>query len=302
MHTSEMARRMSVIACVSLLGVSPPIFAGSVVANINSGGGRSVSAAYGLDASLGNIAGISAGGLVRNVAGQGATQPVSATNLVVTAAPAPVNETGVSQLAGAATLDDGTISVLSGADIGWSVVSGPLVSISAGGVAATAAVYADTLATARGIYLGASNTASFTVLDVNPDNFGLYAGDGLPDGWQVQYFGVNNSNGLASADASGTRQNNRFKYVAGLDPTNSASVFVFRVQAVPGQWNQKQLLFGPRWSDRTYAVLSCSSLFTNMADWTTQTGLLADQGTTRTLTDTNAAGAGKFYRIKIDKP
>ena len=44
--------------------------------------------------------------------------------------------------------------------------------------------------------------------------------------WQVQYFGsTNNPNAAPTADADGTGQNNLFKFLAGLDPTNPASIF-----------------------------------------------------------------------------
>jgi len=54
------------------------------------------------------------------------------------------------------------------------------------------------------------------VFDTIPDNFRSYAGDGLLDGWQVQYFGQNNPKAGPSVDATGTGQTNLFKCVAGL--------------------------------------------------------------------------------------
>jgi outer membrane protein assembly factor BamB len=58
----------------------------------------------------------------------------------------------------------------------------------------------------------------------------LYStGDDIPDWWRAQYFGGNgattNSLSCATCDADGTGQNNVFKYLAGLNPTNPASVF-----------------------------------------------------------------------------
>ena len=125
-----------------------------------------------------------------------------------------MNEGSTSKFSGTALFDDGTIAVLSGSNLSWSVLSGPIVSINADGVATTDLVYADTAATARGSYRAAAGTLTLTVLDSNPDNFGSYAGDGLPDSWQVQYFGQNNSEAGPTVDADGTGQNNLFKYVA----------------------------------------------------------------------------------------
>ena len=45
--------------------------------------------------------------------------------------------------------------------------------------------------------------------------------------WQLQYFGCTNCpQSQPTADADGTGQNNQFKYIAGLNPDESALVFV----------------------------------------------------------------------------
>jgi PKD repeat protein len=53
--------------------------------------------------------------------------------------------------------------------------------------------------------------------------------DGIPDWWRAQYFGGggNTTNDLscATCDADGTGQDNLFKFLAGLDPTNPSSIF-----------------------------------------------------------------------------
>src|SRR5260221_394044 len=81
-----------------------------------------------------------------------------------------------------------------------------------------------TTGTVSGYYHGANNSTTMLVLDTNPDNYGLYANDGVADSWQIRYFGLSNPSGEANADADGTGQNNLVKYLAGLDPTNPASV------------------------------------------------------------------------------
>ena len=69
-------------------------------------------------------------------------------------------------------------------------------------------------------------------------------GDGIPDSWRAQYFPnqpTNNVNGMmtnglscATCDADGTGQDNLFKYLAGLNPTNPASIFmVTTAQSTP---------------------------------------------------------------------
>jgi hypothetical protein len=60
-------------------------------------------------------------------------------------------------------------------------------------------------------------------------------GDGIPNRWRAQYFGAGSSTGTASCatcDFDGTGQNNFFKYIAGLDPTNPSSIFSMNVAIV----------------------------------------------------------------------
>jgi hypothetical protein len=195
---------------------------------LDAGGHHTTSANYTMDDSVGDIGG--SGGAVSppETARYGYIgQLYRVTSMVVTASPAPVSELGTSQLSAIATLDDGTILVLVGSNVNWNSLGFPIASISAGGLVTPAAVYTDTTGTISGYFLGASNSTVLVVLDTNPDNFGIYANDGIPDSWQVQYFGTNNPEGVASADADGTGQNNLFKYLAGLDPTNDASIFRF---------------------------------------------------------------------------
>jgi len=179
------------------------------------------------------------------------------------------------------------------------------------------AVYVETL-TGSGIlnigpgvrfYFGSTNGWTGTVSvtgdgvfqQLQPDS----VGDGIPDWWRQQYFGgngtTNDSRSCATCDADGTGQNNWFKYVAGLDPTNPASVFRLRVR-VAGQTNQPQLTFSPRWTNRTYTVVFCTNLVSG-ALWRNLTNSSqSDNGTERTVTDLGATQTSKFYRVQISYP
>jgi hypothetical protein len=60
-------------------------------------------------------------------------------------------------------------------------------------------------------------------------------GDGIPNWWRQQYFGngsSTNPSSCATCDADGTGQDNLFKYIAGLNPTNPSSVFGLNVTFV----------------------------------------------------------------------
>jgi T5SS/PEP-CTERM-associated repeat protein len=125
-------------------------------------------------------------------------------------------------------------------------------------------------------------------------------GDDVPNGWTQQYFG--HPLGLASDksrgqdDASGTGQTNLFKYVAGLNPTNRASIFSFNVAAVPNQPNQEKVIFGPIAPGRTYTPQFTTDLASGL--WSELTGSVTN-GDQVTIIDTNVVEPQKFYRVRI---
>jgi hypothetical protein len=267
---------------------------------VDGGGGRSSAGSYVNDGCVGGIGGLEDAGTVTNRAGYlgQLTEPAS---LMVTGFPAQVNETATSQLSGAATMDDASVTALAGTEISWSTPSWPIQLITAGGVATTAVVYTNLPGNFSGRYLGVLGSGSLLVVDSIPDNYGTYAGDGLPDSWQNQYFGLDNPNAAPNKDVTGTGQNNLFKYTAGLDPTNPASVFRFRVAAVAGQPTQKNLIFSPRYDGRTYTPMYRTNLLSGL--WMTLTNTnTSDISTTRTVTDLSATTTQKFYRINISIP
>jgi hypothetical protein len=186
--------------------------------------------------------------------------------------------------------------------VAWSVLSGPITGISATGLATAAPVYQSTPVTVQGIFDSLTATLNLTVLDFNIDNFGSYAGDGLDDSWQIQYFGPDNPLAAPNADPHGTGQTNQFKFVAGLDPTDPAARFSITIAAVDGQPGQKQVIFDPVVPGRTYTVIAQSSL-TAPGAWTPiNASAPSDNGTTRTIIDLSATGAARFYRVEITKP
>ncbi len=218
-----------------------------------------------------------------------------------TAPVAEIVEGGTVQLGALQVLDDATVLPFSPSLATWSVGSGPITSITPNGFATAALVYQNTSATVRLNYQGFTGTLSLAVLNVNTDDFGIYAKDGIPDDWQVQYFGQNNPNAAPDVDATGSGQTNLFKYVAGLNPTDPASVFRVTVQPVSGQPSQRKIVFSPVVSDRAYTVVYKNNL--TDGTWTPLAGASqSDNGQQRTVIDTDAAGKAKFYRVQISKP
>jgi subtilisin-like proprotein convertase family protein len=125
-------------------------------------------------------------------------------------------------------------------------------------------------------------------------------GNGINDDWEVQYFGHIGIN--PNADADGTGQNNLFKYVAGLDPTNPNSVFLLQINAVTNQLKQDNLLFDPLAGGRTYKPQFNTDLVNGT--WLPLAGYLGPttNGNQVTITDTNATPPKEFYRIDISLP
>lgn len=271
----------------------------SVPAEAMDGGGkRAASASYTVDASVGAVAGTSTAAAPAVTAKAGyAGQLYEVTGTTVTAASASVNEAATLQLGVWQVLDDASYLAVSPGTVTWSVVSGPIGGISAGGLATAATVYQDTAATVQGTFGGFTGTLGLTVLNVNTDDLGTYAGDGIADDWQVQYFGLNNPLAAPGADASHTGQTNLFKFVAGLNPVDPASRFTVGSGAVVGVPLAREVVFGPRLADRVYSVEGSPDL----TNWTTVTGTVQDSGNSRTVRDA-AAGTEKFYRVRITKP
>jgi T5SS/PEP-CTERM-associated repeat protein/probable HAF family extracellular repeat protein len=137
-------------------------------------------------------------------------------------------------------------------------------------------------------------------------------GDGIPNWWRIQYFPnqpPGNSSGTktndmscASCDADETGQDNYFKYVAGLNPTNPTSVFVLQIANVSGVSTQMNLIFNPIVSGRTYTPQYCTNLtsgaYTNLTGYSGPVTNLSRV----TVTDQSATQAEKFYRINISLP
>ncbi|HTS18487.1 MAG TPA: hypothetical protein VMP11_13015 [Verrucomicrobiae bacterium] len=136
-------------------------------------------------------------------------------------------------------------------------------------------------------------------------------GDGIPNWWRAAYFPnqpagnqtgtMTNNMSCAACDADGTGQNNLFKYVSGLNPTNPASVFLLNI--VPtNQLSQYSLFFAPLALGRTYTPEFTTNLASRI--WfplTTYIGPLTN-GSQITVTDTNASWPQEFYRIEISLP
>lgn len=269
----------------------------------DSGGTRATSANYTNDGSAGLVAAVSTVAAPSETSRSGYVgQLYDVTGLVVNAGSSNVNEGATLQLAAWQLLDDASTLSVSAAGVAWSVQSGPVSGISAGGLVTAGTVYQNTPATVQGAFGGFTGLFNLTVVNVGIDDLGTYASDGIDDAWQVGYFGQPpNALAAPNADPTGGGQNNLFKYIAGLNPMDANSRFVVGIAPVPGQPGQKKIIFSPRFVDRTYVVKFRPDL--GAGTWQTLTGTNAnDNGNERTVTDLNATGPAKFYHIEITKP
>lgn len=270
---------------------------------LDAGGLRSSSAAYTHDGSLGGIGGISVSPAepLLTVKHSYLGQLFDPSALSLTTTSTNVNESETRPIAATLINDDATTQSVPASLVSWSVLNGPIAGISSGGLLTAAVVYQDESALVRGAFLGTSGTLGFKVINTGTDDFGTYAGDGLEDAWQVQFFGKDSPDACPGCDPDGDVQNNRFEYIAGTVPVDAASKFRLEVSLVPGQPTQRDIVFSPRLSTRSYEVQSApdlgAALFTVLPGTTT-----SDFGQTRTVRDNNAVDGFRFYRVSISFP
>ncbi len=274
----------------------------STTTEVLDAGGRTVTSAnYATDVSIGAIGGIGSTASYVNRGGF-ASQLYELGNSISLAAAAPsFVEGGSVALSARRVLSDATLLSIPSTSVAWSVQSGPLASISVVGLALAGVVYEDTPAVAQGIYLGMSATVSLSVLDQNPDNYGTYAGDGLPDFWQFTHFGLSNANAAPTVDADGDGQNNRLEYLATTTPTNPASRLTLRIESVPAHADWRRIVVEPYGTKRTYTLHASSNLANPLA-W--QQLSPADEGidgASYYFIDDKAVELAKFYRIEISE-
>jgi len=267
----------------------------------DSGGQRVTSILYTNDGSTELVAGISAAQAQTVMKGGFVAQLTDVTAITLTAPQSTVAEGATIQIEAFELLDDNSRSYVAPQSVSWSVLSGPLTTGSTSGLLTAAAVYQDTAATAHATHLGFQASLALTVMNTGTDDYGSYAGDGLPDTWQVQYFGTNNPKAGPNVDAAGTGQTNLFKYVAGLNPTDPTSRLAVNIQKVPGQPGQMQIVIFPVGAGSTYTVVTKSNL--SDPTWAPLTSSTqSDIGQQRTVTDLSPSSTRKFYRVNISKP
>lgn len=237
-----------------------------------------------------------------------AGQLYDALSLEASAQPQAVSEGQSTQFSVVAMMDDDTTLALPAADVTWSVLSGPLASISPVGLAASSPVVGNRSAEARADALGLTGEAPITVLDSDRDNFGLVAGDGIDDAWQFAFFDADDSGALdageASAAAPGANPDkdlhaNFFEWASGHNPKNPSSFLRFQILSKSGTEARFQL--SKTIAGTTYAVERLES-FEPGALRVDVAGLTETADSTDVvLSDFNATAPTGFYRLRLGR-
>jgi len=148
-----------------------------------------------------------------------------------------------------------------------------------------------TLIAAADYTVTATNTGGSTSVSVSIAVVSPYAA------WSAQYGLLQGPEG----DEDGDGNSNYLEFVGGLVPTNASSVFKISVSSVPGEPSHRAIVISPILSDRTYTVKSSESL--SPPTWISINNLpVSNAGNVRTVIDTEASEAKKFYMIEISNP
>ncbi len=201
----------------------------TLIQSLDSGGGRQSGGAVTIDASLGFIGGRVSASADQSVVRVGfAGQLFDVSTLSITAPSTDLDEGRTLQLAvDVVTLDDDTTLTLDASEIAWTIQSGPIASVDFDGMVTATLVSPDTSATIQGAYLSAISSLDLLIRDLGDDNFTTdpynFAGDGIPDQWQITYFPPGEADASPTADGDDDGLVNLAEYFFDSDPTSTSS-------------------------------------------------------------------------------
>jgi len=243
--------------------------------------------------------------------------------LAITVPTLTVNEGATRQLSATLVCDDQTTTALAGGSLTWSVLSGPVSAVSGSGLATAGTVYQDSTAYVSGVYQSFSATLELTVLNTHGDNFGAYASDGLPDAWQVQYFGLPpNPLAAAAATSAGNTLTNLQEFAFGMNPLQGgapAVTWTGKAQVAGGIPTQLATTSNGSFTFRaiyarrkdyvaahlSYTVEFSGDLLTWKASTSTPT-VLADNGLLQAVSVPYpffvAGKKARYFRVKVEIP
>lgn len=267
---------------------------------IDGAGQRTTSVNYVHDGSLAQLGGLASA--PQEVVKSGYVgQLYDVVSLQLAASPTAIDELTTRQLAACQLLDDTTRLAVTPSAVTWSVIDGPITSVSTAGIVTADVVYQNSGANVGGSYLGVNSSLGLTILNTNPDNFGSYAGDTLDDDWQVGFFGLDNPQAAPNANPDGDTQDNRFEFIGDLDPTDPDSFLRLELHPSTAYPGGMDLVFWPVKTGRTYAVSRNPTLAPSA--WSSLVSPpTSESNGVRTVTDLTGHEQREFYRIEVTKP
>lgn len=191
--------------------IDPTVFDG--------GGALASSAAYTLNPSIAPGAAGSSTNFTLRSGYAGQLLELVSIHIEKPSSPITINENATLQLEVTANYDDTSRTSLTANDLVWSAASGTIESIDPSGLLTAGSVYQDTVTTVRVSSGGMFNEFDLTVSNIGSDDFGPYASDGLPDTWQVQYFGESSTRGGSNMDFDNDSVINLLEFAFSTDPS-----------------------------------------------------------------------------------
>ena len=128
-------------------------------------------------------------------------------------------------------------------------------------------------------------TGDYTFIDANHN--------GISDAWEKYYFGSAGTNRTQFTDSDGDGMPDYAEFIAGTDPTNAASRFIFLSAAV-----QTNRLVQLKWAaipGRLYQLESS----TDLVNWTPLTGWLQASVSPVSYSGTNAVSGSQYFRVQV---
>jgi len=292
--TSQQFGKVGVLTCLAANVAAGPVLSSF---SFDAGGGTASNGIIRVQTSIGLYGEILTSGDGDNVIKSGYIGRIfDIDKLEIQGPGGPVPEGSSLQLSAVAINDDETRSQCISAN--WVPLGGAVDSVNTDGWVQLSTVYQDTQAVVGASCSDRSAEKAIAVLDLQRDNFGVYAFDGIWDAWQIAFFGPANSNGAPDADPDGDGQANMFEFVAGTSPLERSDFFQFEIQQLGGA-TSRVLRLVPAFPDRTYKIKRRPNLLAG--DWTVCAGALyVTNGLDLLVTDTAATNACNFYRAVIE--
>ena len=119
--------------------------------------------------------------------------------------------------------------------------------------------------------------------------------NGLPDTWEIEYFGNLGKSPNGDEDSDG--MSNSAEYTAGTSPTNPLSSF--RAKSITKESGNNCTLRWDSVSGRTYRLLKSATLSN---DWLPASPPISGTGEELFLTDPNSTGEKCFYKLEVTIP